>query len=169
MKKLVTLFILACSVLSIQAQPGIYAGTKKGLINTVYTNSRNIPALSGWTFVQGSVLNAYTDQEAVLVNIYKKGTSFLVFFSIETDSILQKKKIVDVLEVKPVAKGWTVKAAFCLLDNFDNPWIVAWAKITPTEYLKTLKKAWRFDPEKKQIELVKIKGISCLNEGFDTP
>lgn len=167
MKKLLVIISLVCFGLTIMAQPGKYAGTKKGLIKTVYTDSRNIPGLKGWSFIEGSVLSSLHDLEMITVDVFKKGTTVVVFFSIKEDSALQEFTIADALEIKPVTKGWIIKTSFCRQNATENPWIVAWAKISPTEYLKIFKKAWRFNQDKRQIEIVSSKGIDCLNEEFD--
>jgi hypothetical protein len=166
MKKILPVIILACIATSIMAQPGKYAGKQSGLINTVYTDNRNIPGLSDWSFMQGSMLNELSDTMTILVDIYKKGSSFIVFFSTK-DSGAVEYTINDVLEVPPLAKGWMVKTSFCRQNEMEDPFIVALVKLTRTEYLKTIKKAWRFNRETKMLEQVPVTGISCLNEGFD--
>jgi len=166
MKKILPVIILACIATSIMAQPGKYAGKQSGLINTVYTDNRNIPGLSGWTFMQGSMLNELSDTMTILVDIYKKGSSFIVFFSTK-DSAAVEYTINDVLEIPPLAKGWEVKTSFCRQNEMEDPLVVALVKLAKTEYLKPLKKAWRFNRETKVIEQVPVTGISCLNEGFD--
>jgi hypothetical protein len=167
MKKIIAIIILVGTASLVKAQPGKYAGNQKGLINTVYTDSRNIPGLSEWTFIEGSVLTALSDTTTIMVDVYKKGTAYIVFFSIREDTASEKYTISDVLEITTVAKGWLIKTSFCQLDDTANPWIVALAKQTKTEYLKVLKKAWRFNTESRQIEQVPVRGIACLHEGFD--
>lgn len=166
MKKTVAITILVCCVMASKAQPGKFASNQKGLIDTKYRDSKNIAGLSGWTFVQGSVISPMSDPIAVTVDIFKKGTSFLVFFSKCVDSTCTEYAILDVLEIT-VTKGWTVKAAFCLQSDVETPTIVALAKQTRTEYLKTIKKAWQFNFETNQVEQIAITAIACPNEEFD--
>jgi hypothetical protein len=166
MKKLLPVIILICLTTTINAQPGKYAGKQAALINTVYTDNRHIPGLSDWTFMEGSMLNALSDTMTILVDIYKKGSTFILFFSTK-DSGAVEYTINDVLEVPPLAKGWMVKTSFCRQNEMEDPFIVALVKLTRTEYLKTIKKAWRFNRETKMLEQVPVTGISCLNEGFD--
>jgi hypothetical protein len=166
MKKILPVIILACIATSIMAQPGKYAGKQSGLINTVYTDNRHIPGLSDWSFMEGSMLNALSDTMTILVDIYKKGSTFIVFFSTK-DSGAVEYTINDVLEIPPLAKGWMVKTSFCRQNETEDPFVVALVKLTRTEYLKTIKKAWRFNRETKMLEQVPVTGISCLNEGFD--
>jgi hypothetical protein len=167
MRKLLFTALLFFTAPEVEAQAGKYAGKYKTLINSVYSDSRNIPGLKGWSPVEASVLNPLTDSVMVTVDVFKKGEAFLIFFSITIDSARQKFRIVDVLEIPQLAKGTMIKTSFCLQDGTENPWIVAVANVTRAEYLKGIRKAWRFDAGKRQIEAIPVKGISCLNEGFD--
>lgn len=167
MKKILAITLLVSSVLIIQAQPGKYAGNQKGLLHAVYTDSRNIPGLSEWTSVQGSVISPLSDSLAITVDVFRKGNAFLVLFSKCADSACSASTVLDVLEIT-VTKGWTVKAAFCLQNDVENPSLVALVKQAPAEYLKTLKKAWQFNFETNQVEQVSTKGIACANDEFDT-
>lgn len=150
------------------AQPGRYAGTKKALIGTVFADSRDIQRLSGYTAIVGSVLTQLSDPPMISVNVFKKGTTYIVFFSIE-DTVSKKFTIADVMEIKPVTKGWTIVTSLCRQHGSDNAFLVAWAKESRKEYLTVLKKAWEFNTEKGRIDSVSTKGISCLNEAFDIP
>ena len=91
MKKIFVIIILVCSALTIKAQPGKYAGTMKSLINTVYTDSRSIPALAGWSFSEGSVLNSLNDPEMITVDVFKRGTT--VLFSLVSKKILHRRNL----------------------------------------------------------------------------
>jgi hypothetical protein len=168
MKNILMIIVFVGAVLTATAQPGRYAGTKKGLIGTVYTHSRDIKSLSGYTAVVGSVLTQLSDPPMICVNVFKKGTTYVVFFSIE-DTVSKKFTIADVMEIKPVIKGWTIVTSLCRQHGSDNAFLVAWAKESRKEYLTVLKKAWEFNTEKGRIDSVSTKGISCLNEAFDIP
>ena len=168
MKNIWMMMVFVGAAFTAMAQPGRYAGTKKGLIGTVYTDSRGIQRLSGWTAITGSVLTPLSDPPMIMVEVYKKGTTYVVFFSIE-DTVSKKYTIADVMEIKPVTKGWTIVTSLCKQDKADNPFLVAWAKESRKEYLTVLKKAWEFNTEKSRIDSVSTKGISCLNEAFDIP
>ena len=168
MKNILMIIILVGAAFTTMAQPGRYAGTKKGLIGTVFTDSRNIQRLSGYTAVVGSVLTQLSDPPMICVDVFKKGTTYIVFFSIE-DTVSKKFTIADVMEIKPVTKGWTIVTSLCKLNGSENSFLVAWAKESRKEYLTVLKKAWEFNTEKGWIDSVSTKGISCLNEAFDIP
>ena len=163
---MIVLFVgAACTTM---AQPGRYAGTKKGLIGTVFTDSKGIQRLAGYTPIVGSVLTALSDPPMICVNVFKKGATYVVFFSIE-DTVSKKFTIADVMEIKPVTKGWTIVTSLCRHHKADNPFLVAWAKESRKESLTVLKKAWEFNTEKGWIDSVSTKGISCMNEAFDIP
>jgi hypothetical protein len=168
MKNALMIIVFVGAVFTTMAQPGKYAGTKKGLIGTVYTDSRGIQRLSGYTPVVGSVLTQLSDPPMIMVDVFKKGTTYIVFFSIE-DTVSKKFTIADVMEIKPVTKGWTIITSLCRQHGYDNTFLVAWAKESRKEYLTVIKKAWEFNTEKGWIDSVSTKGISCLNEAFDIP
>ena len=168
MKNILMMIVFVGAAFTTMAQPGRYAGTKKGLIGTVFTDSRNIQRLSGYTAVVGSVLTQLSDPPMICVDVFKKGTTYLVFFSIE-DTVSKKFTIADVMEIKPVTKGWTIVSSVCRQHGSDNSFLVAWAKESKKEYMTVLKKAWEFNTEKGWIDSVSTKGISCLNEAFDIP
>ena len=168
MKNIWMIVVFVGAACTTMAQPGRYAGTKKGLIGTVYTDSRGIQRLSGYTAVVGSVLTQLSDPPMICVNVFKKGATYVVFFSIE-DTVSKKFTIADVMEIKPVTKGWTIVTSLCRQQGADNPYIVSWVKESRKEYLTVIKKAWEFNTEKGWIDSVSNKGISCLNEAFDIP
>jgi hypothetical protein len=166
MRYIIVLLLLFLTEI-VLSQPGKYAGQQKYLIGKTYTDSREIKQLKIWQFQQGSVVNSLSDPETITVDVFQKGTTWVVFFSIKEDTASQNFIIIDVMEIKNVTKGSTVKTSFCRSQKIDNSLIVAWAKETPTEYLATIKKAWRFNPDKRRVELISTKGIDCLNERFD--
>jgi hypothetical protein len=166
MKKNILLFILFFFATIILAQPGKYAGAVKKIIGTIYADSRNISLLKGWQFREGSVLNPLTDPEMITVDVFQKGTTCVVFFSIKEDTASNEYKIFDAIEIKGVTKGWTIKTALCRQNKIEHAFIFAWVKETSTEYLRTVKKAWLFNPDKRMIQMISIKNIDCINEGF---
>ncbi len=166
MKKIFLAVLFISAFNNLNAQAGKYAGTMKKLIGKVYTDSRNIAALKGWQPREGSVLNPLTDPEMILADVFQKGTTYIVFFSIKEDTASTMYKIFDAIEIKAVLKGWIIKTALCRQNKIESPYIFAWLKETPTDYMKTIKKAWRFNPDKRRIEILPIKNIDCMNEGF---
>jgi hypothetical protein len=156
-------FMLACIVSD--AQPGKFAGTKKSIIGKTYTDSRNMPGLKGWTFMEGALLNQVTDPEYIMADVYKKGTVYVVVFSIREDTASELTTIYDVIEITGVTKGWGIRVGTCSRLAQADPYIICWGKETQDEYMKLFKKAWRFDPDKRRINSIPVKGIKCENIG----
>ena len=157
-------FVSFCTV----AQ-GKYAGPLvKKLIGKTYTNSTKIPGLPGYQYRQGSLVSALNDPEQMMVEVLQKGTNFVVFFSLMTDTVKKIYSILDLLEIKNVTKGWQVRTTFCRRDTINNVEIVALVKNSPDkDYLNEVKQAWRFDRDKIRFLSIPIKGIDCFNEGGD--
>jgi hypothetical protein len=167
MKKLYCLISLFSILIKADAQPGKYAGSKKSLIGKEYTELEKLPALKGWKMTEGAVMNTnpLTDPELHLVDIYRKGTTYIVLFSVKEDTASDKLIIADVIEVTGVIKGWTIRSNSCRNDKQPNSYIVALGKETTAEYMKLIKKAWRINPDKRRIEIIPVKNIDCENIG----
>jgi hypothetical protein len=71
-----------------------------------------------------------------------------------------------VIEVKNVLTGQEIKTGLCRNDGIESPEIVALIKPRDTEYVKAIK-AWRFNRDKRRVEIKNAAQIDCLNEGFD--
>lgn len=156
-------FLLATAA----AQSGKYAGTKKSLIGKEFTQADSLPALNGWKHMEGTVMNVnvMTDPELHMVDVFKKGTTWLIIFSVREDTAVEKNVVSDVVEVTGVLKGWSVHTGSCSQNNNANSYIVALGKDTTDEYMKVIKKAWQFDPDKRRVIILPVKGIKCENIG----
>ena len=163
MRSLVFILVLMMYYETLQAQPGKYAGTKKSLIGKTFTDSRVIPGLSGWQFKEGSLLSAIDDTEVIIADVFKKGTTFIVLFSIKEDTADEKYTIVDLLEVKNVALTQHVRTGLCRQGENENTEIVALTKAEVTVEASKAIKAWRFNRDKRRLESQSIKNVSCLN------
>jgi len=163
MKVSYLVFVFLLAIHSLQAQPGKYAGTKKSFIGKEFTDAREIPALSTWTFVEGNLLTPVNNPEQIIADVFKKGSTYIILFSVKEDTASANFIITDVLEVKEVLKGWTIKTGLCRQNEIENSWLAAHIKQTATEFSTTVKKAWRFNPDKRRIELIQVKGIDCIN------
>ncbi|MGB3007316.1 MAG: hypothetical protein WBC06_12450 [Chitinophagaceae bacterium] len=163
MKKILLLSGLLFSVTTILAQPGKFAGTKKSMIGKVYTETTEIAQLNGWKQMEGGVINKPGDPEMIIVDVFKKGTTYLVFFSIKEDTASDKYTIYDLAEITGVQKGWVIRSSFCRQNKVEDSYIIVWGKQTNDAYMKLIKKAWRFNPDKRRIELTPVKGIDCEN------
>jgi hypothetical protein len=71
-----------------------------------------------------------------------------------------------VIEVKNVLTGQEIKTGLCRNKGIESPEIVALIKTRGTEYVKAIK-AWRFNRDKRRVEIKNAAQIDCLNEGFD--
>jgi hypothetical protein len=146
---------------------GKYAGSMKKLMGITYVDSKKLKELKGWQFFEGSVITPIDDPEMMLVDVYRKGTTTLVLFSVKEDTASTNFTIADVLEITNIAKGWFVKTVMCREGQTDDIEIVALAKDTKAEVIKVIKQAWRCNRNKKRIEAISIKGITCINEGAE--
>ena len=149
------------------AQPGKYAGSKKTLIGKEYTELSKLPGLKGWQNMEGAIVNSFplTDAEMHSVAVLKIGTTYLIIFSINEDTAHDTFKIMDVVQVAGVTKGWTIRTASCRSNKENDAYIIVWGKETTDEYMKLFKKAWRINPDKRRIEIIPVKGIDCENIG----
>lgn len=159
------LWLLLSGFLPGLAQPGKFAGTKKSLIGKVYTDSRSMPGLKGWNFREGTLMNSLKDPEWFMADIYQRGTTVVVVISVKTDTATDRYTIIDVIEQKGVTKGWTFHAGSCRQNKLNNAWLIVWGKETTQEFMKTIKKAWRFNPDKRRLEAIPMKGVDCENIG----
>jgi hypothetical protein len=167
MQKALLLSIVLFSFFVAKAQSGKYAGSKASIIGKIFTSPDSIPGLKGWTYYEGAVMNTdpINDTELHLVEVFKKGTTFLIIFSIKEDTAVTKYLIADVVEVKGVINGWSIRTSSCRFNKVFNGYILAWGKDTDSEYMKIIKKAWRINPDKRRIEVIPVKGIDCENIG----
>jgi hypothetical protein len=163
------LFILTAFFTTVaQTQPGQYAGSKKALIGQTYTDSRAIPGLKGWRFREGSVVTPLSEPEMIIADVFQKGSTQIVFFSIMEDTASGICTIMDLAEVRNVMTGWGIKTGLCRQNGTDNAMIAALVKWSPSlEYLKPARKAWRFNRDKRRLEVITVKGIDCINEGLN--
>lgn len=167
MRLILFILLVIAGSLKGRAQDGKYAGSQKKLVGVSYVDSRHIPALKTWQFRQGSVASLLTDPELFSVELYQKGTTWLIFFSVQQDTATNTSVILDVIELKGVQKGWEIKTAVCREYKQDNAFIVALVKPANAGYSTNVKKAWRFNRDKRRFEWVPVKTVDCLNEGFD--
>ena len=165
MRKLIFLLMIFLLLNDTAMAQGKYAGTKKSLIGKIFTDSRDLTALKGWTMMEGGVANSLHDPEMITSDVFKKGTTYVVFFSIKEDTASDKFTVMDVVEIIGVAKGWTVRSSFCRHNEQENNYIIAWGKENKEEYMKLIKKAWKFNPDKRRVEAIPVKGIDCENIG----
>jgi hypothetical protein len=138
---------------------GKYAGSvTKKIIGKTYRDSLKFRELSGWKWFQSDVLYPPIAETDYYIETMKKGNSWLVLFiSPITDGRL---RVLDVLEVKNLPAAQRVVVAVCRLDNSENDQEIV-AVVQTTQNGNRVFKTWRFNREKKQIQVIPIKSIVC--------
>lgn len=164
MKKLL-LILCVLSAFTAIAQPGKYAGTKKSLIGKTYIDGRDLAGLKGWEMIQSTLMNNIADPEFLYVSVFKKGTTNVVVIAVNEDTASEVNRVIDVMEITGVQKGWSVRVASCYQGNVPDNYLIVLGKDNTEEYLKILRKAWRFDPDKRRINPWPLKNIKCENIG----
>jgi hypothetical protein len=146
------------------AQPGKYAGSMKKMLNKNYTDEKHISGLTGWTFQEGSLITRVDDPETMTADVFKKGTTYIVLFSIKEDTADTKFTIADVLEVKNVTSTQYIRTGTCQEGQSEGGMdIVALLKKENKDSSKAIK-AWRLNRDKRRIETMSPKLVKCMNE-----
>jgi hypothetical protein len=140
---------------------GQFAGSMKAMVNKTYKNSRNIPDLEGFDFQEGSLVSGLNDSQAMLVDVFNKDNTAIVFFSVMEDTTAHKYTIMDVVEVKNIQPGWEVRTGFCRQRGVGSADIVAVVKTSNQQYLKNVREAWRFNRDKRKFFPVNVKEVDC--------
>lgn len=156
--------VLICPVVTALAQ-GQFAGTMKPMVGSTFKDSKMIPALNGFEFQEGSLISDMNDPESVVVDVFKKGSTSVVFFSVMADSATHAYQVMDAIEIKQIQPGWEVKTTFCREFGIGNIEIVALVQANTQTYLKNVKQAWRFKRDTKKFLPVNPKQVDCLKEG----
>ena len=157
-------FFLSATAIS----QGNYAGTEfKKLIETGFTDENNIAGLEEYQLHESTLLNRIDDPERLFLNVYSKGSARVVLFTVLTDTVAFTFKVLDVLHLKSVRKELEFKSVTCRRDKIENSQILALVKTAEKEYFTDIKKAWICDWEKRRFRAIPVKGIDCLNEGYE--
>jgi hypothetical protein len=164
--KWIFVFVSMLTVLIGSSQPGRYAGSKKALIGKTFTKQEEMPQLKGWEYYSGTVMNIdpMTAPELHMAEVYKKGTTHLIIFLVREDTTSNHSVIADVIEVAGVAKGWSIQTFGCRQYKKTSAYIIALGKDSNGELIRIIKKAWRFNADKRRVEVLPIKGIDCYSE-----
>jgi hypothetical protein len=96
-------------------------------------------------------------------DVFKKGTTYIVLFSIKEDTADTKLTIADLLEVKNVLSTRHIRTGTCTDGANELIDIVALIKNENTESSKAIK-AWRLNRDKRRIEIASPKLIKCMND-----
>ncbi|HKO82919.1 MAG TPA: hypothetical protein VJU78_21075 [Chitinophagaceae bacterium] len=150
------------------AQKGQYSGPEfKKLINTDFTDEKDIPGLRGYQLHESTLLNRLDDPERLFLSVYTKGTGRIMLFTVLTDTVKYVFKIADVLELKNVKAGLEFKSVTCRQNKKENAEIVALVNPVEKKYFTDVKKAWICDRNKRRFRAIPVKGVDCLNEGYE--
>lgn len=163
------LFFLTCFISTAAiAQPGQYAGTEfKKLIETEFTDENTIAGLEEYQLHESTLLNRIDDPERLFLNVYSKGSARVVLFTVLTDTVAFTFKVLDVLHLKSVREELEFKSVTCRRYKTENSQILALVKPAAKEYFTNIKNAWICDWEKRRFRAIPVKGIDCLNEGYE--
>jgi hypothetical protein len=135
----------------------------KKMIGKTYSDSKHISGLTGWQYREGSLLTPVDDPETMTADVFKKGTTYIILFSIKEDTADTKFTIADVIEVKNVLSSQHIRTGLCSEGANEAVDIVALVKKENTEFSKAIK-AWRLNRDKRRVELANPKLVKCMNE-----
>ena len=143
---------------------GQFAGAKpRALIGKTYNNDKNLPGLPGYEYREVTLASEESDPEQFTVGVFQKGSTWLVFYSVNNEPKSDKYTILDVLIIKHVTSSQQVKTLLCRKDRKSDMEIVALTKADNAAATPAIK-AWRFNRKQKHFESAPITGIDCLNE-----
>lgn len=150
------------------AQPGKHTGSAlKTLINSSFTDEQEVTGLEGFALYESSLLNRPDDPERLFLQVYAKGSERVVLFSALTDTIAFIFTVLDVLHLKNVREGVEFKSVTCRKNKVEDPQLLALLMPAEKMYFNNIKKAWICDWKKKAFISIPVKGIDCLNEGYE--
>ncbi len=133
---------------------GTFSGSFRSLVGKTYQDEKQLTILQGFTSRGGSVLS-----DGFSGSWFIKGNLVVVLFeSINQDN---SRSILDVLEIKNVAKGHEISIADCLDGQQENGGIVALVQTSHAERFKAIK-AWYFNRDKIRIESFSAAKVTCI-------
>ena len=167
MKRLLTYIALIISFLvsnqTVFAQ-GEFAGARpRTLIGKTYNNDRILPGLPGYEYREVTLASGEKDPEQFSVGVFQKGSTWLVFYSVNNTPGSDHYTILDVLVIKHISKGQTVKTLLCRQDKLSDIEVVAITNPGSSEFSPAIK-AWRFNRSTKKFEMKDVKGVDCMND-----
>lgn len=113
--------------------------------------------------MEGSLITDVNDPGQMTADVFKKGSTYLVLFSVKEDTADEKFYIADVLEVRNVLSSQTIHTGTCSEGENEAMDIVALTKNqNNVEFSKAIK-AWRLNRDKRRIEKADAKLVKCMN------
>jgi hypothetical protein len=146
-----------------QAQAGKSTDEFKKLINITFKNGQLHKQFKGWKEESSTLISNPKSSYNHVVTVYKRALAYIAVYTIG-DEKERNHKIKDIIEVKNVKPGWGLYAGVCKENESENPGLVAYVKITPTDYTKNILQAWQTVTLKLEFVPKNIKGIACMNE-----
>ena len=125
MKRILSAFLLLLLLQNISFAQGKYAGTMKKLIGKTYADEKHISGFAGWKFMEGSLITDVNDVVSMTADIFKKGTTYIVFFSIKEDTADVNYTIAEIIEIKNVPKTQHIRTGICREGENESIEIVA--------------------------------------------
>lgn len=144
---------------------GKYAPTLKKLIDSTFTDERNIPGLDSFSFREGMLITDIDDPEPQFLNVLLKGNKAVIVLSQVTDTAAKIHYILDVIEVNNIRKGWEIRTVGCEEGETEGQIIVALVYPGKGEYARYVKRAWLCNRDKLRFQNVNAKHVKCLNVG----
>jgi hypothetical protein len=160
LKTVILLFVLTNIC---QAQAGKSTDEFKKLINITFKNGQLQNQFKGWKEESSSLISDPKSSYNHVVTVYKRALVYIAVYTIG-DEKEPNHKIKDIIEVKNVKPGWGLYAGVCKENEVKSSGIVAYVKITLTDYTKNILQAWQTDTTKLEFVPKNIKGIACMNE-----
>ena len=120
--------------------------------------------MPGYLSRGGALLSAIEDPWPLSVGWFSKGNSILVLFE---QSLSDKTfSILDVLEVKNTTANQEIKVGECRDGDNDDMEIVALVRSSEAKRAKAIQ-AWRFNRDKKRIDVRSNQNVTCLGMAGD--
>ena len=162
--KLISIFVISFLFAQQLLAQGQFAGAKpRTLIGKTYNNDKTLPGLPDYEYREVTLASEESDPEQFSVGVFQKGSTWLVFYSVNNETKSDKYTILDVLIIKHVSSSQQVKTLLCRKDRKSDMEIVALTKADKAAATPALK-AWRFNRKQKHFESINTVGIDCLNE-----
>ncbi len=150
------------------SQSGRHTGDAlKALINSSFTDEQAVAGLEGFELYESTLLNGLEVPERFFLQVYAKGSERVVLFSSLTDTIDFNFRVLDVLHLINVKEGLEFKSVTCRKNKVEDPQLLALLMPAEKMYFNNIKKAWICDWKKKAFTSIPVKGIDCLNEGYE--
>ena len=137
------------------------------LIGNTFKVSTDPDSLNNYQYTGGSVITPLDVKNMVVITEYRLNQNVLVTFSRMNNTDEEIFTIEDVLHIRNLKTGWKFKSGLCRRDLAEDPSILAIVNPEEKEYSDNVKKAWRFTWQTLKLEEIPVKGVDCLNEGFD--